>query len=599
MKKTISIRSKMLIIFVVLVTIVIAGGIVSYVNLSKVEGAIDFISDTVILLNENVSQMKYLIMFTQRDILEAASFRDQDKLLLATSRSMAFHSVYAETMSLISDNASVASLDRLGGAQQVSSIRDQYRILYAKLIAIGAIFAEQRIDEATRRLAEIDELTADLNAKLDSVSDLAMEVLLQNVADVRSQSDVVRIMNILLVAFTLVGLVFNIQIGRQIMNNLKSMLEISDAIADGDLNRTFGIASQDEFGHLALNFEKAIEQLRGIANDIKSSSNDAQGVRETLSGNVSETSDALAQIAMNIESVNGHASNLDRHVEDSSEATAKIGVSAEQLSGSILQQASAIEESASATEEMIQSIQNVARLSVGRREASEVLLSATEDGIERMNETNARITGITSKVGDVRQAADVIKAIAGQTNLLSINAAIEAAHAGKSGKGFAVVAEEIRKLAQTSAENANAIGKSLESTIRDIGSLSEESESTSRAFETIKTEVNAVVAALTEISDTMDEFSVGTRETLKSITETREMTEVVKGAASEMSSSTVVISDSMGSVHSSSKEMHGATSEILGSVTHVNSLMDSLSQSVEATIQNLERMTTGVERFKT
>jgi methyl-accepting chemotaxis protein len=599
MRKTISIRSKMLIIFVVLVTIVIAGGIVSYTNLGKVESAIDFISDTVILLNENVSQMKYLIMFTQRDILEAASFRDQDKLLLATSRSMAFHSVYAETMSLISDNASVASLDRLGGAQQVSSIRDQYRILYAKLIAIGAIFAEQRIDEATRRLVEIDELTADLNTKLDSVSDLAMEVLLQNVADVRSQSDVVRIMNILLVAFTLVGLVFNIQIGRQIMNNLKSMLEISDAIAAGDLNKTFGIASQDEFGHLALNFEKAIEQLRGIANDVKSSSNDAQRVRETLSGNVSETSDALAQIAMNIESVNGHASNLDRHVEDSAEATAKIGASAEQLSGSVLQQASAIEESASATEEMIQSIQNVARLSVGRREASEVLLSATEDGIERMNETNARITGITSKVGDVRQAADVIKAIAGQTNLLSINAAIEAAHAGKSGKGFAVVAEEIRKLAQTSAENANAIGKSLESTIRDIGSLSEESESTSRAFESIKTEVNAVVAALTEISDTMDEFSVGTRETLKSITETREMTEVVKGAASEMSSSTVVISNSMGSVHSSSKEMHGATSEILGSVTHVNSLMDSLSQSVEATIQNLERMTTGVERFKT
>ena len=69
-------------------------------------------------------------------------------------------------------------------------------------------------------MAEIDALTSDLNEKLDTVSGLAMDVLLQNVAEVRNQSDIVRIMNIVLVAFTLVGLLFNIQIERQIMKNL-------------------------------------------------------------------------------------------------------------------------------------------------------------------------------------------------------------------------------------------------------------------------------------------------------------------------------------------------------------------------------------------
>ena len=97
----------------------------------------------------------------------------------------------------------------------------------------------------------------------------------------------------------------------------------------------------------------------------------------------------------------------------------------------------------------------------------------------------------------------------------------------------------------------------------------------------------------------MDEFSVGTRDTLRSITETREMTNLVKGAASEMTICASVISDSMGSVQSFSKELHGATNEILDSVTHVNSLMGSLSQSVELAVQNIEKMTAGVERFKT
>ncbi len=83
--------------------------------------------------------MKYLTIFIRRDILEAAPFRDQNKLLLATSRSMAFHAVYAETITLLADNASAASLDRIGGTEYMSSVRDEYRILQAKLIAIGAI----------------------------------------------------------------------------------------------------------------------------------------------------------------------------------------------------------------------------------------------------------------------------------------------------------------------------------------------------------------------------------------------------------------------------------------------------------------------------
>lgn len=599
MKKAISIRTKLLTIFVILFVFAVSGGVASYVTLGNIESAIDFISDTLIHLNENVNQMKYLIMYTQRDILEAASFRDQNKLMLATPRSMAFHSVYKETMDMVSETVSTGLLTALGGAEYVSSIRDDYRILYAKLIAIGAFFAEQRVDEATRQLAEIDTLTVQLNEKLNSVSEKATAILRDNVDKVRSQSDLVRIISVVLLALTLLGLVLGIQIGRQIMKNLRKMLQSSDAIAEGDLNRSFDIASGDEFGRLAQNFEHAISQLRNMANEIKSSSKDAQGAREALSNNTEATSVALRQIAENLESVNGFAASLGQHIEKSSTATVEIGTNVDQLSDSVMQQASSVEESATATEEMIQSIQNVARVSTQRQEASQLLLDATEDGIGRMEETNAKIAEITGRVGDMHQAANVIKAIAQQTNLLSINAAIEAAHAGDSGKGFAVVAEEIRKLAQSSGENASAIGKSLEFTVREIGSLSEVSETTSIAFENIKTEVNAVVTGLNEISDTMDEFAVGTRETLKSITETREMTELVKTATGEMKSSTAVISESMDSVQSFSKEMYAATKEIANGITHVNSLMGSLTESVEAAIQDIEQMTAGVDRLKT
>ena len=101
MRKSLSIRLKTILILFVLVAVVIAGGLSTYISLSNVENSIRFISNTLVALNENINDMKYLIMFTQRDILEAAAFRDLTRLQGATGRSMMFHKTYKDTVELL------------------------------------------------------------------------------------------------------------------------------------------------------------------------------------------------------------------------------------------------------------------------------------------------------------------------------------------------------------------------------------------------------------------------------------------------------------------------------------------------------------------
>ncbi|MDT8299431.1 MAG: methyl-accepting chemotaxis protein, partial [Spirochaetaceae bacterium] len=110
------------------------------------------------------------------------------------------------------------------------------------------------------------------------------------------------------------------------------------------------------------------------------------------------------------------------------------------------------------------------------------LVEVTGSGREAVGQTHKVVTGISTELTKLRSVSEIINDIASRTNLLSMNAAIEAAHAGDSGRGFAVVAEEIRKLAESSSENASAIAKTIDDLLVGIGKADESSNMTLSAF---------------------------------------------------------------------------------------------------------------------
>lgn len=217
-------------------------------------------------------------------------------------------------------------------------------------------------------------------------------------------------------------------------------------------------------------------------------------------------------------------------------------------------QYASLEESSAAVEEMVSSINNASKIATDRSAAVEDLVSTARKGEQDLNDTVTSIGEITKSVTDINEMIDVINNVASSTNLLSINAAIEAAHAGDYGRGFSVVAGEIRKLSETTAENARTISTTLNTMISGITSASDKSRATGETVNDIICEIFEIADSLTQLAHSMQEMSVGSDQIIAAIANLKEISYQVKDTYSDMSSSVGVMSEVLGSISAISNE---------------------------------------------
>ncbi len=344
-----------------------------------------------------------------------------------------------------------------------------------------------------------------------------------------------------LVIILFISLLISSTISRQ----LNKIVTATKEMANGDLTRRVRISSHDEISILAANFNTATENLRSIINGVKSASQKSQSISESLSENMERTSASVTEITANIDSIKKQFSILTENVTTSSTAVEEISANIASLANQINNQANSVTQTTAAIEEMNASITNVAHIAVEKKEATDSLVQITRLGGEKVGLTNKIIMDISKSVIDMQGMITLINSIASQTNLLSMNAAIEAAHAGEFGKGFAVVADEIRKLAESTAENSRDISVSLQGVVEKIKSASESSTESGEAFNKINLVVNEVVEAFTEISNSTEELAIGSRSVLSEGNNLLNVTEEIRGGAEEMKIGTEQIGTSV------------------------------------------------------
>jgi methyl-accepting chemotaxis protein len=236
---------------------------------------------------------------------------------------------------------------------------------------------------------------------------------------------------------------------------------------------------------------------------------------------------------------------LQEHIGRASSFIEGISKLVQNLDATIGSQAAAVDKSSEATERMIGSIKNTSEVSVKQQQSIQELMEIAGQGQESMRKTILSIQDISQSVEGISSAIQIIASIAANTNLLSMNAAIEAAHAGDAGKGFAVVAGEIRRLSETTRENSVSISRTLKSIITGIDDTSKQSGKTDKRIAQMSKEINGFAGTMSSFINTFRELSTQNVDITSSLVSLKEQSSAVKTSYAQMFEMTEKLASAM------------------------------------------------------
>jgi methyl-accepting chemotaxis protein len=405
---------------------------------------------------------------------------------------------------------------------------------------------------------------------------------------------------ILAVIVTLVSVLVGFLVAGTIVNPIiavGSMLkDISEG--EGDLTKRITIHSKDEIGDMAHYFNLTIDKIKALIVIIKEQSVSLLNIGTELSTNMNETAAAMNEITANIQNINGQVVNQSGSVSTTSLTMKQITNNIGELNEHIENQSSNISQSSSAIEEMIANISSVTQTLVQNVENVKRLASASELGRTSLEEVSTDIQEIAKESEGLLEITAVMENIASQTNLLSMNAAIEAAHAGESGKGFAVVADEIRKLAESSGEQSKTIAGVLKKIKTSIDKIMRSTDAVLERFEAIDSGVKLVSRQEENIRSAMEEQQNGGQQVLDVIARLNDITQRVRNSSTEMRTGSKKIIGESENLGSLTSEVSNGVTEISKGADQVNVAVNQVSSLSSANKEHIDTLVSEISKFK-
>jgi methyl-accepting chemotaxis protein len=376
-----------------------------------------------------------------------------------------------------------------------------------------------------------------------------------------------------------------------VANTLKDISE-----GEGDLTRSISVSSKDEIGDLALYFNKTLEKIKKLVLLIKKEAAGLQAIGNELASNMTETAAAINQITANIQSIRGRVISQSASVTETNATMEQVIVNINKLNDHVENQSRNVSQASSAIEEMVANIGSVTQTLIKNSENVKNLQEASEMGRNGLQEVATDIQEIARESEGLLEINAVMENIASQTNLLSMNAAIEAAHAGESGKGFAVVADEIRKLAESSSEQSKTIGTVLKKIAESIKKITVSTDNVLKRFAAIDTGVKTVADQEENIRNAMEEQGQGSKQVLQSASELNGLTQQVKSGSEEMLEGSKEVMNESRNLEKVTQEITGGMNEMASgaeqvniAVTHVNDISSKNRESIDNLIKEVAR----------
>ncbi len=405
------------------------------------------------------------------------------------------------------------------------------------------------------------------------------------------------------VMIVIVVLFFAVLVSVIIFKVIKPLKRVGAAVnnlasGDADLAQRIEVHGNDEFAEISTGINTFIEMLHKIVSELNLAQKELTAIGIDLGTNSQESASATAEIMANIAGVRKQSESQSEAV---SNTTTILGHSAENvnnLENLVEAQAAGITESSAAIEQMLGNISSVTSSVRKMADSFKELGITVSDGKTKLANVDGKVNEIAEQSKMLIQANTIIAQIASETNLLAMNAAIEAAHAGKAGEGFSVVANEIRKLAETSSaqsKNINTELKEISSSIKDVVSLSKDSQV---AFGQIVTHLDSTDVIIREIDNAMSEQENASRQIFSALSDMRNQSIEVNEMSHQVKDNIVAVTKDMDTVSQISSIILGSMDEMTAGAQQISTATQGVSDLAASTKENIDVMDSKLKLFR-
>ena len=398
-----------------------------------------------------------------------------------------------------------------------------------------------------------------------------------------------------------IGLIFVsiIRGTNRITKGIKLVRDMSLDLAQRDFTREIEPQGSNEMQALMRNMNNMVYEINNFFLIVKKTASKAISSGYSINDSSTSTAAATNEINSNVEEITMEFDQISESMERAVRAIDTTNEQVKILVNDNRDQTAAIDESSSAISSMACAVDGIRNNAVKRAHAAEEMRELVSDGDSKISATNEILEEVMGQLDEIGEVVTLIDSITEQTNLLSMNAAIESAHAGEFGKGFAVVAEEIRSLAESTADNAQKINEAITNTIKKVTEAHSSSQSASMAFSKVSKHA----------AEMIDSFSMITREIVtvgeqtKQITQKTDITattaDKINSYCTNLAAQQETVAQEINSIRNLFQDALKSIHEISRGTEDIVTRMDAVGSLSKESYKNMTDLENVLEEFKT